>query len=120
MYLKKSLKTLAIICLLGAICLWGLVLNAHIVWLRNYWPLLVLFYWVGNLVLFEIGEKYVRFTAVTRFLIIGILNTLVDLGVLSFLLFFNPTKTLGWYYVSFKSFSFVLALANSYYFNSYF
>ncbi len=120
MNLKPSLKTLAIICFLGTICLWGLVLNTHIVWLKNYWLLLVFLYWVGNFFLFEIGEKSSRFTAVTRFLIIGILNTLVDLGVLSFFLFFNPTKTSGWYYVSFKSLSFLLALMNSYYFNSHF
>ncbi|HPR91303.1 MAG TPA: GtrA family protein [Candidatus Paceibacterota bacterium] len=120
MNLKPGLKTLVIVCALGAIGLWGVILNTQILLLRKYWFLLILFYWIGNGCLFAIGEKYAHLTATARFLIIGILNTLVDLGALSFFLFFNPAKTIGWYYVLFKSLSFIFALANSYYFNSHF
>lgn len=120
MNLKPSLKTLVIVCTLGAIGLWGVVLNTQIALLRKYWFWLIFLYWIGNACLFIVGEKYTRLTAAARFLIIGILNTLVDLGALSFFLFFNPTKTIGWYYALFKSLSFILALANSYYFNSHF
>lgn len=120
MELKIGFKTLMIICLLGVFFLWGVLLNADIFWLKGYWFLIILFYCAYNLALFVVGEKYSRFKALTRFLIVGVLNTLVDLGALSFLLYFNPTKTTGWYYPFFKSLSFVLALGNSYYFNSHF
>ncbi len=120
MNLKPSLKTLVIICSLGAFFLWGVILNTDISWIYNLRFLIGLLYFAGNLTLFTIGEKYPRFTIATRYLIIGVLNTLVDLGFLSFLLYFNQNKTTGWYYILFKSLSFILALGNSYYFNSHF
>jgi putative flippase GtrA len=120
MQLNIGLKTLVVICLLGLILLWGVLLNANISWLKGYWSLICLFYLTCNIILFAIGEKYSRFKVAARYLIIGVLNTLVDLGVLSFFLYFNPTKTTDWFYVFFKALSFILALGNSYYFNGHF
>jgi putative flippase GtrA len=120
MKLRTGLKTLTIICLSGLVLLWGVLLNANISWLKGYWLLLCLFYLICNIILFAIGEKYSRFKVAARYLIIGVLNTLVDLGVLSFFLYFNPTKTTGWFYAFFKALSFSLALGNSYYFNGHF
>jgi putative flippase GtrA len=119
MKLKSSFKILVIVCLLGLFFLWAFLLNASYLNLKNYWLVLFILYLIGNFTLYKIGEKYSRFTTVTRFMIIGVLNTLVDLGTLSLLIYFSGLTT-GWYYTLFKSLSFSLALANSYIFNSHF
>ena len=119
MKLKPSFKILVIVCLLGLFFLWAFLLNASYLNLKNYWLVLFILYLIGNFTLYKIGEKYSRFTTVARFMIIGVLNTLVDLGTLSLLIYFSGLTT-GWYYTLFKSLSFSLALANSYIFNNYF
>jgi len=51
-----------------------------------------------------------------KFFLVGGLNTLVDLGILNLLLFLTSTSA-GAAYVVFKSFSFLLATLNSYFWN---
>jgi hypothetical protein len=119
MTLKPSFKILVIICLLGHFFLGAFLLNASYLGLRDNWLFLGFAYLAGNIILYKIGEKYSRITSGARFLIIGVLNTLVDLGTLSLLIYFSG-KTAGWYYITFKAVSFILALSNSYFFNNIF
>lgn len=119
MELKPSFKILVVICLLGLFFLWAFLLNASYLNLKNYWLVLFILYLIGNFTLYKIGEKFTRLTTVVRFIIIGVLNTLVDLGSLSIFIYFSGLAT-GWYYTLFKALSFSLALANSYIFNNCF
>jgi len=119
MELKPSFKTLIIICSLGLFFLWAFLLNVSYLNLKNNWIALFLLYLIGNLALYKIGERFSRLTIIAHFVIIGVLNTLVDLGTLSLLIYFSGQAT-GWYYTLFKALSFSLALGNSYFFNSQF
>lgn len=53
-----------------------------------------------------------------KFIVVGVLNTLVDLGVLNLLILITDVA-LGPLYVVFKSISFVAAVSNSYVWNKY-
>ena len=53
-----------------------------------------------------------------KFIVVGVLNTLVDLGVLNLLILVTDV-TLGPFYVIFKSISFIAAVSNSYVWNKY-
>ncbi len=53
-----------------------------------------------------------------KFVVVGVLNTLVDLGVLNLIIFIAGV-TLGPLYVVFKSISFIVAVLNSYIWNKY-
>ena len=52
-----------------------------------------------------------------RFVIVGIVNTAVDLGVLNALILLSGTGHSGFSYSVLKTISFTVALANSYYLN---
>src|ERR1035437_7656265 len=54
-----------------------------------------------------------------RFLLVGVLNTIVDLGILNVLIWISDSNENTLLYIVFKSFSFVLAVINSYYLNKY-
>lgn len=58
-------------------------------------------------------KKYAQFG---RFVIVGALNTLVDLGVLNALMFFSGISS-GIYFTLFKATSFLVAVTNSYIWN---
>ncbi len=60
----------------------------------------------------------IKNSEVARFIVIGILNTLVDFAVLNLLLYIFSFVGLKFYPI-FKSISFILAVMNSYYFNKY-
>src|SRR3989344_4415287 len=53
-----------------------------------------------------------------RFVVVGGLNTLVDLGVLNIFIYLSGLDG-GWPYVGFKSVSFTVAVVNSYVWNKY-
>jgi putative flippase GtrA len=59
-----------------------------------------------------IFEQFGKFAAV------GTLNSLIDLAVLNFLIFLTGV-TAGWYFTLFKAVSFVVAKANSYFWNKF-
>jgi putative flippase GtrA len=54
-----------------------------------------------------------------RFVVIGVLNTAIDFGVLNLLMILFHTGADGRWYVVFKSISFLTALCNSYFFNKH-
>ncbi len=54
----------------------------------------------------------------TRFCIVGILNTVIDIVVLNLLIFLTGTGHSGPLFTVFKSISFVAALMNSFYLNA--
>jgi len=57
---------------------------------------------------------------IAKFILVGILNTLLDWGVLNVLIFLSAESlTGGWYYSLFKSCSFIVANVNSYFWNRF-
>ncbi len=55
-----------------------------------------------------------------KFLLVGVLNTLLDWGILNVLIFLSAeSMTGGWYYSLFKSCSFIAANINSYFWNRF-
>ena len=54
----------------------------------------------------------------TRFCIVGVLNTLVDIAVLNLLILITGTGHTGPLFTAFKTVSFLAALLNSFYMNS--
>lgn len=65
------------------------------------------------------GTDFKSTGQLVRFLLIGILNTAVDLGVLNLLLIIFRAGQNGEWYVAFKAVSFLVAVSNSYFFNRY-
>ncbi len=57
------------------------------------------------------------FKQVLKFIVVGVLNTVVDLAVLNLLIWITDTGRTGWQYTLFKAISFTVAVINSYYFN---
>lgn len=88
---------------------------------------------LGAVIAFRISQKIKIIWQLAKFVIIGVLNTVVDLGVLSFLIFLFKNSfgidaqdsflTLGaWvitFYSIYKGISFIIANVNSYYWNKY-
>lgn len=84
---------------------------------------------VGLRIAFFIGKKIAIIYQIAKFGLIGVLNTLVDLGVLAFLtsifwIYFNidsKTVIVGiiTFYSIYKSISFIIANLNSYFWNKY-
>ncbi len=65
-----------------------------------------------------IGKRFVAIYQIAKFGLVGALNTLVDLGVLSLLIFRTGIAT-GLFYILFKAISFMVAAVNSYFWNKH-
>lgn len=78
-------------------------------------PPLVLF---GMFVATLIGRKFLVFWQAAKFILVGILNTFVDLGVLNFLILISGIAS-GLGYSVFKGISFIVAVINSYFWNKF-
>lgn len=73
---------------------------------------------VGLQIAFLLARKFIILWQFAKFGLVGVLNTLIDLGVLNLLIFFSGiTSGLG--YSVFKGISFVVAVVNSYFWNKY-
>ncbi len=70
--------------------------------------------WIANLV----GKRFLILWQAAKFGLVGILNTLVDLGILNFLLWATDT-TAGLGFSIFKGMSFTVAVVNSYFWNKF-
>jgi len=62
-------------------------------------------------------RKTTVFTEAKRFVIVGFINTVLDLAVLNLLIFLTHMGRNGVWFSVFKSFSFLVAVANSYVIN---
>lgn len=63
------------------------------------------------------SEKNKTLIQVLKFVIVGVLNTFVDLAILNFLIWVSGVGESGITYTIFKAVSFTAAVVNSYYFN---
>lgn len=96
-------------------------------------PFFLVATFIGLLISHWIGRRFTFIWQVAKFGVIGVLNTLVDLGVLAALiLFFRNSHAIEsgmtaiaigalavTYYTIYKSISFIVAVINSYYWNKY-
>jgi putative flippase GtrA len=73
---------------------------------------------VGMQVASWIGEKLAILLQAAKFFLVGTLNTFIDLGVLNIFILISGIAT-GLFYSAFKSFSFLIATINSYFWNKY-
>ena len=71
---------------------------------------------IGIYIAFQIGNKIPVFFQLTKFLVVGTLNTLMDIGVLNLLIFTSGIAAGPWFSV-FKALGFMGALFNSYLWN---
>ena len=72
----------------------------------------------GMYVASAIAAKIRIILQVARFFLVGTLNTFIDLGVLNIFIWISGIAT-GFFYSVFKSFSFLIATTNSYFWNKY-
>ncbi len=70
--------------------------------------------WIANL----LSKSWSTFWQLAKFLVVGVLNTLVDLGVMNFLIYLTGI-TIGIWYSVFKSIGFIAAVINSFFWNKF-
>jgi len=93
----------------------GLAISSLLWTLFVIFPVLSLFgLWIGWL----IGKKYLFVFQVAKFLLIGVLAVLVDLGVLNILMFLFGVAA-GWGFVLFKAVSFIVATFSKFWGNKF-
>lgn len=81
------------------------------------WPIILpIFTVIGLLIAYYIGKRIIVIWEIAKFVVVGALNTFVDLGVLSLLILLTGI-TSGAYYGVLKGFSFLIATVNSYLWN---
>jgi putative flippase GtrA len=73
---------------------------------------------VGMYVAFLIAKKLIIFLQAAKFFLVGTLNTFIDIGVLNIFMKFSGIDS-GPFYSVFKTFSFLMATTNSYFWNKY-
>ncbi|MBU1015405.1 GtrA family protein [Patescibacteria group bacterium] len=73
---------------------------------------------VGMKVAFILAPKIPMLLQLSRFLLVGALNTFMDLGILN-LLIWSTAITAGVWFSAFKGFSFAIAVINSYFWNKF-
>ncbi len=67
---------------------------------------------------FLLSRKWLVFYQAAKFVLVGGLNFLVDIGVLNLLIFLSGIAA-GWFYSLFKGISFAVAVINSYFLNKF-
>lgn len=65
-----------------------------------------------------LAKKLLILFQLAKFILTGVLNTFIDLGILTFLMAVSGFFS-GWPYVFFKAFSFTCAVVNSYFWNKF-
>ena len=71
---------------------------------------------IGLWIAYFLGRKFLVIWQAAKFILVGILNTLIDLGVLNLLILISGIAT-GLGYSVFKGVSFTVAVINSYFWN---
>ena len=116
--LKKDLLNAFVIGLIVAGIFWGIVKNTELV-IPNIelivlaFPLLAV---TGMFIASVLAKRFAVLLQAARFLLVGGLNTFIDLGILNLLIFFGGTAVGIWFSV-FKGIAFVGAVLNSYFWN---
>ena len=90
-------------------------------WQKFWWltPFLLPVFTAGSLAIASLVAKKIAVVfQIAKFILVGGLNTLVDLGVLNLLIWFSGINA-GWFYSAFKGISFVVAVVNSYFWNKF-
>jgi len=94
-------------------------LGLQIAWLYWVWPVIVpLGALFGLTVAYFLGKKFLILWQAAKFVLVGALNTFVDLGVLNILILITGIAT-GTLYSVFKGISFIVAVINSYFWNKH-
>lgn len=94
-------------------------LGIQIAWLYWVWPIIVpIGSLVGLFVAFFLGKKLLILWQAAKFVLVGMLNTFVDLGVLNILILITQISS-GTVYSAFKGISFIVAVINSYFWNKF-
>lgn len=91
------------------------VVDKVIIYLPIILPLLAL---VGTVVAFWIGRVFSVLFQLAKFVMVGALNTFVDLGVLNILILVSGVAS-GYLYSVFKAVSFTISVVNSYFWNKF-
>ena len=78
-------------------------------------PILAL---AGLWVAYFMGKRFLIIFQAAKFVLVGFLNTLVDLGALNLLILFSGIAS-GMFYSIFKGISFTIAVINSYFWNKF-
>jgi len=85
------------------------------------WIFIILFpilAFLGMYIASLIGQKFLFIYQAAKFFLVGVLNTLIDIGVLS-LLIDQTNIAKGLFYSVFKAISFLVATTNSYFWNKF-
>jgi len=85
------------------------------------WLLLIIFPFLtlfGLFVASLIGKRVLAIYQMAKFVLVGALNTMIDLGILNFLMWISGIYT-GIFYSIFKAISFLCATVNSYLWNKH-
>ncbi|TSC74795.1 MAG: family 2 glycosyl transferase [Parcubacteria group bacterium Gr01-1014_30] len=116
---KDAIIGLIIGFLIGVFLFIGLkTLQIHV---SGSWLIILLFpplTLLGLVVAAVIGKKFLAVWQLAKFFLVGALNTLLDLGVLNFLMWSSGVYT-GVFFVLFKGTSFLAAATNSYFWNKH-
>ena len=119
--MRKIDGTISIIIgfLIGALCF--LVLKHIEIKIPYSWLLFIVFppfALLGMFIASYIGRKLLVIFQIAKFLLVGVLNTFVDLGVLNLLILISGIAS-GFGYSIFKGISFIIAVINSYFWNKF-
>ncbi len=116
---KDAIISLAIGLLIG-IFLFFILKNVGIE-IANSWTIPIILPFLALLGMFTVsilGKKFITILQMGRFLLVGALNTFIDLGVLNILILLSGI-TAGLWFSAFKSVSFLVATINSYFWNKH-
>ena len=90
-------------------------IDQYVVFLPLVLPILSL---IGTLMAYYIGKALPVLFQLAKFVLVGALNTFVDLGILNLLILLTGIAS-GWGYSLFKAISFTVSVVNSYFFNKF-
>ena len=94
-------------------------MEVQIEWLYWIWPVFMPIFCAGCLWFASVLAKKLSFIwQLAKFVLVGVLNTLIDIGILNFLMLVTGIAS-GTFYSIFKGFSFIVSVVNSYFWNKH-
>ncbi len=73
---------------------------------------------IGTVIAYFLGKVFPVLFQLAKFVLVGALNTFVDLGILNILILLTGIAS-GWFYSLFKALSFSFSVINSYFWNKF-